>query len=596
MALVKLWDLMMIFALRHLGKVFVMVVLASTAASTAAEITPLIADCDRLGASTYDPTLPPKTLGVSFDDIDAGAAITKCRIATETIDSGDNSAPRMWFNYARALHKAGRGREALEFYRKAAQSGHILSHNNIGALLEDGSEQINKDEAAAYEHYSKASEGGIAFGTYNLARMVQYGRGAPKDEALALTLFERAASAGHLAAHERAAKLLEAGVNGGSPNDAAAAEHWRTYASAGNRQASYRLAQLLQKGSAEARDKDEAMRNLAIAADADIQDAAYDLAKTLSDAPSSNKQMALTYAYKSYDIARNAPIESEDGWIMHQFYAGRLIVRLVMNSGTVPRSLEEFAQIKGDFSQETLMKYTVPTTCEGGVKTPYSVYAWDWSRNYNPISPQLDWIEKARSCKVDNDVKYSFIELFNIAREKNVSFANLLTDSLDGKPEDPNAKKALLDCEMGSNADIVINGCSHLIDSNRINGQAPTDEQLALVHKNRGEAHFNIEQYEPALSDFQQAIRRDPALAVAYADRGAIHYIKKDYKAAIADTDQAIKLDPTLPKSYFYRALAQEALGNFSEAISDYTRVIESNPENKTALFNRGALYLGQGE
>ena len=55
--------------------------------------------------------------------------------------------------------------------------------------------------------------------------------------------------------------------------------------------------------------------------------------------------------------------------------------------------------------------------------------------------------------------------------------------------------------------------------------------------------HYEREDYDRAIADFDQAIRLDAKNANAFYNRGIAYHEKHDYDRAIADFDQAIKLD-----------------------------------------------------
>jgi tetratricopeptide (TPR) repeat protein len=50
--------------------------------------------------------------------------------------------------------------------------------------------------------------------------------------------------------------------------------------------------------------------------------------------------------------------------------------------------------------------------------------------------------------------------------------------------------------------------------------------------------------YDRAISDFNEAIRLDPNFAMAYYNRGNAYFFKEDYKRAIADWESTLLIDP----------------------------------------------------
>lgn len=106
------------------------------------------AECDRLATSPYDPGRKAK--GVTFKDIDPASAIESCRQAVRL-----NPTPRLQFQYGRSLEKAEQYGEALKWYRKAAEQGHVRAQTNLGVMYAEGRGATKNDEEAA-KWYSKA--------------------------------------------------------------------------------------------------------------------------------------------------------------------------------------------------------------------------------------------------------------------------------------------------------------------------------------------------------------------------------------------------------------------------------------------------------
>src|SRR6516164_8569996 len=67
--------------------------------------------------------------------------------------------------------------------------------------------------------------------------------------------------------------------------------------------------------------------------------------------------------------------------------------------------------------------------------------------------------------------------------------------------------------------------------------------KTAVAFNNRGMAYQAKGQYDHAIADFDEAIRRDPKLAPAFYNRGLAYGSKDQYDRAIVDFDEAIRLD-----------------------------------------------------
>jgi Tfp pilus assembly protein PilF len=73
----------------------------------------------------------------------------------------------------------------------------------------------------------------------------------------------------------------------------------------------------------------------------------------------------------------------------------------------------------------------------------------------------------------------------------------------------------------------------------------------------------------------------------------------RDFDAALADLTQAIKRDPKAAILYSHRAQAYREKGDIENAINDCTRAIKLEPTSvfaSAALNIRGAIYYEQGK
>ncbi|HEB71556.1 MAG TPA: tetratricopeptide repeat protein, partial [Nitrospirae bacterium] len=103
---------------------------------------------------------------------------------------------------------------------------------------------------------------------------------------------------------------------------------------------------------------------------------------------------------------------------------------------------------------------------------------------------------------------------------------------------------------------------------------------------------------EEAISDYDEAISRDPGLVQAYYNRGNAKSDLGMKQEAISDYDEAARLNPNFAKAYNNRAVAFSSLGKKQEAIKDYSQTLRIDPKYTISYHNRGkANYdLGQEE
>src|SRR5215467_3969259 len=94
-------------------------------------------------------------------------------------------------------------------------------------------------------------------------------------------------------------------------------------------------------------------------------------------------------------------------------------------------------------------------------------------------------------------------------------------------------------CEDHSDMDLVIRGCTALIDAGH-----ESREHLAVVYNNRGYAWSRKGDATRAIADYDQAIRLDPQSILALNNRGDAYSGQGHYDKAIADFDRVLWIDP----------------------------------------------------
>jgi tetratricopeptide (TPR) repeat protein len=104
----------------------------------------------------------------------------------------------------------------------------------------------------------------------------------------------------------------------------------------------------------------------------------------------------------------------------------------------------------------------------------------------------------------------------------------------------------------------------------------------------RGKARLSNEEYDDAIADFTEAVRRDPAHAPAYASR-AEAWARKHYRdRELDDMTVALKLEPRNTAYRVARAQSLSAQGRHEAAIADFNTAIGLEPENPALWVARG--------
>ena len=116
---------------------------------------------------------------------------------------------------------------------------------------------------------------------------------------------------------------------------------------------------------------------------------------------------------------------------------------------------------------------------------------------------------------------------------------------------------------------------------------------------NRGVVYFEQQNYPKAINDFTQILRLQPEHAEAYYKRGLVYYKSQDYLKAIQDYTQVIGLRPnTLDayNAYLGRGVAYAANNNLQKAIADYTQMIKIQPQKIDGYYRRGRARFFIGD
>jgi hypothetical protein len=111
------------------------------------------------------------------------------------------------------------------------------------------------------------------------------------------------------------------------------------------------------------------------------------------------------------------------------------------------------------------------------------------------------------------------------------------------------------------------------------------------LYYRRGWDFYQGEQYDKAISEYNEAIRLDPNNATYYFARGVAYIDTKDYDEAIRDYNKAIKLEPDSAAAYNNRGTAYDERQKYDKAISDYNKAIKLQPNFTSAYHNRGITY-----
>jgi tetratricopeptide (TPR) repeat protein len=122
------------------------------------------------------------------------------------------------------------------------------------------------------------------------------------------------------------------------------------------------------------------------------------------------------------------------------------------------------------------------------------------------------------------------------------------------------------------------------------------NQNKAAAYGNRGLAYAAKGKHDLAMRDLTEVIRLDPKNAAAYYNRGIAYAEKDEYNLAIRDCTEAIHLDPKNAAAYNNRGWAYNKKGEYNLAIRDYNEAIHLDPKHTLAYENRGIAIRARDE
>jgi tetratricopeptide (TPR) repeat protein len=137
-------------------------------------------------------------------------------------------------------------------------------------------------------------------------------------------------------------------------------------------------------------------------------------------------------------------------------------------------------------------------------------------------------------------------------------------------------------CYGDATEDQTIQGCNAVVKAGK-----ETEAGIADAIGNRGLAYKNKGEYERAIQDYNEAIRRNPSNANNYNLRGSAYDEIKQHDRAIEDYNMALKLRPKFASAFNNRGVAYRNKGQFARAIQDYDEALKIDPNYKIAIDNR---------
>ena len=119
------------------------------------------------------------------------------------------------------------------------------------------------------------------------------------------------------------------------------------------------------------------------------------------------------------------------------------------------------------------------------------------------------------------------------------------------------------------------------------------DAKYAFAYTNRGNIYRTLKADDKAMSDYNLAIQFAPGYSRPYNNKGNIQRDRKRYEQALLSYTQAIQRDLTYLSPYMGRGNTYRDLEQYTKAIADYNQAIVLDPNFALAYVNRGFSYHG---
>jgi lipoprotein NlpI len=141
-------------------------------------------------------------------------------------------------------------------------------------------------------------------------------------------------------------------------------------------------------------------------------------------------------------------------------------------------------------------------------------------------------------------------------------------------------------CYKSKDPGTAITYCTRAIESGKLSGK-----HLAFAFYTRGNAYNEQGEYDPAIQDYNEAIRLNPKHANGFSNRGVAFTRKGEHDRAIESFNEAIRLDPNHVDAFTNRGVAFTRKGKYDRAIESFNEAIRLDPNRAGVRFDRGNAY-----
>ncbi|MBZ0285337.1 MAG: tetratricopeptide repeat protein [Anaerolineae bacterium] len=124
---------------------------------------------------------------------------------------------------------------------------------------------------------------------------------------------------------------------------------------------------------------------------------------------------------------------------------------------------------------------------------------------------------------------------------------------------------------------------------------APSADLTANIYRIQTLIYWERDDLEIALETVSEGIEAAPESATLYFIRGELLSDMEQYEDALTDLDEAIRLQPAdFPDFYRSRGAVNVLLGNLDDALNDYSTLLEISPDDVAAHNDRALIHVQQ--
>jgi tetratricopeptide (TPR) repeat protein len=109
-----------------------------------------------------------------------------------------------------------------------------------------------------------------------------------------------------------------------------------------------------------------------------------------------------------------------------------------------------------------------------------------------------------------------------------------------------------------------------------------------------GRMYYKLDRYPEAVEAFQAEVKLRPS-AIAYHFLGNSYLYSDQFEKALTAYDDALRVDPDYYRVYRYRGHAFNHLKRWPEAVGSYRKAIKANPNDNEAHLGLGFVELQRG-